>query len=231
MKKSIGPVIFVVFVVLAIAFYIFIGMKQEPVFEQESVDDGKAQVSLVVKAPETCEIGEMVTIDATGSNADAFEWLVIPATPDFRVITNGQEALFSARAPGSYTFIIAATRDGVLQPLTTIAITVLPLKIVPVVDDFTIKVKGWLPPNADPEILEKLARSFERVASANHTDVASLVKTTALSNRAILGTALPEYKDFLVAFSLHLKDNMTDATINDHVELWFSLASALRAIK
>lgn len=189
--------------------------------------------ALIIKAPETCRVGQMVTIDVTGSTADEFEWLVIPATDNFRVDTNNREALFSAEAPGTFIFIIAATRDGILLPISQITIVV-ELGIAPppdISDDFTIKVKGWLPSNADPVILEKLAKSFERVASAGHKEVADLVKTTALSNRAILGPSLLRYKTFLVAFSTHLKVNLSEATIDEHVELWFSLAAALRSIK
>ena len=80
-------------------------------------------------------------------------------------------------------------------------------------------------------ILEKLAKSFERVASAGHTDVATLVKTTALSNRGILGPDLEEWKPFLVSFSKYLKSNYAEATVEQHIELWFKLAAALRSIK
>ena len=239
MKKFNSYFLVAAAIIIAILVYLIMSTHEEPVriripditFEQE-IDDGEPTVSLIVKAPETCKVGEMVTIDATGSNADVFEWLVIPTTKNFRVITNGQEALFSAEEPGTFIFIIAATRDGILQPLYRLQVVVEPGSTpVPVHDDFTIKVKSWLPPNVDPKILEKLARSFERVASAGHKDVAVLVKTTSLSNRAILGDQMLKYKVFLVAFSAYLKANLTDATIEEHVELWFSLAATLRSMK
>lgn len=207
----------------------------EITFDQEpTVNDGQVDMQLIVKAPETCVVGEMVTIDATASNCDTFEWKVIPETNNFRVITNGQEALFCASAPGKFIFVIGGTRDGILMPLKDITVIVEASIASPLIipdDAFTIKVKSWLPTNIDPVILEKLAKSFERVASANHKDVASLVKTTALSNRGILGPQLEMYKPFLVAFSVHLKTNYTEATIDKHVELWFNLAATLRSMK
>ncbi len=243
MKKLqvIGPII--LFAILTTAVLTFVlGQKEknnikpdvEIVFNQEIIDDGETEMQLIVKAPETCVIGEMVTIDATASNCDTFEWLVIPETIDFRIITNGQEALFTSRAPGTYVFIIAGTRDGVLMPLKDITViveaSIVPLPVI--VDDvFATKVKSWLPVNTDPKILEKLAKSFERVASAGHTEVATLVKITALSNRGILGPQIAQYKSFLIAFSGHLKTNYTDATIDEHIELWFNLANVLRSIK
>lgn len=232
----------IVFIMFLVALFFFVHQNSkknhikigdtEITFEQEA--DGTPEQQLIVKAPETCVIGEMVTIDATASNCDTFEWLVIPETVDFRIITNGQEALFTSRTPGTYIFIIAGTRDGILMPLKEVTIIVegsTPLPPAIVDNAFTIMVKSWLPANANPIILERLARSFERVASIAHEDIASLVKTTSLSNQSALGVNSPQYKPFLVAFSTHLKTNLTDATIDEHVKLWFNLADILREIK
>ncbi|MEE9548681.1 MAG: hypothetical protein V3V68_04935 [Nitrosomonadaceae bacterium] len=243
MKKfSVYFPITIIFTAFLIALFFFVNRNEEKnrikigdteiTFEQE-IDDGETEMQLIVKAPETCVIGEMVTIDATASNCDTFEWLVIPETVDYRTITNGQETLFTSRVPGTYVFIIAGTRDGILLPLKDITIIVEGSAPVPVVvdDTFTITVKSWLPPGADPIILEKLAKSFERVASAGHEEVSDLVKITALSNRGILGSQLELYKPFLIAFSVHLKTNYAEATVDKHIELWFNLANVLRSIK
>ncbi|HEC75130.1 MAG TPA: hypothetical protein ENI26_12295 [Methylophaga aminisulfidivorans] len=230
----------IVFIMFLVALFFFVNRNEEKnkvkindfeiTFDQE-VDSSDMQ--LIVKAPETCVIGEMVTIDVTASNCDTYEWLVIPETVDYRTIMNGQETLFTSRTPGTYIFIIAGTRDGTLLPLKNITIiverSIAPLIIID--NTFTIKVKNWLPANASPEILEKLAKSFERVASVGHKEVADLVKITALSNRGILGAQLEEYKPFLIAFSNHLKTNYAEATIDKHIELWFNLAAVLREIK
>ena len=243
MKKLhiIATIFLFVIILITLAFFAF--RNEEPknlikindtiiTFDQE-VDDGETEMQLIVKAPETCVIGEMVTIDVTASNCDTFKWKVIPETTDFRVITNGQEALFTSRSPGKYIFVIAGTRDGILMPLKAITIiverSIAPLIIID--NTFTIKVKNWLPANASPEILEKLAKSFERVASVGHKEVADLVKITALSNRGILGSQLEEYKPFLIAFSNHLKTNYAEVTVDKHIELWFNLAAVLREIK
>lgn len=234
----------IVFIMFLVALFFFVNRNEEPknrikvndtiiTFDQE-IDDGETKMQLIVKAPETCVIGEMVTIDATASNCDTFQWLVIPETVDYRTITNGQETLFTSRTPGTYVFIIAGTRDGILLPLKNITIIVeRSVAPVPAIVDnaFTIKIKSWLPTDADPVILEKLAQSFERVASAGHKEVADLIKITALSNRGILGSQLEEYKPFLIAFSNHLKINYVEATVDKHIELWFNLAMILRRIK
>ena len=243
MKKLhiIATIFLFVIILITLAFFAFSNEAKknrikvndfEITFDQE-IDDGETEMQLIVKAPETCVIGEMVTIDVTASNCDTFKWKVIPETTDFRVITNGQEALFTSRSPGKYIFVIAGTRDGILMPLKAITIiverSIAPLIIID--NTFTIKVKNWLPANASPEILEKLAKSFERVASVGHKEVADLVKITALSNRGILGSQLEEYKPFLIAFSNHLKTNYAEVTVDKHIELWFNLAAVLREIK
>jgi len=223
----------IAFAILILGFVtygtIYYQKKTEITFNQETVD-GEPKMQLIVKAPETCAIGEMVTIDVIASNCDTFQWKVIPETKNFRVITNGQEALFCAGAPGKYIFVIAGTRDGILMPLKAITIIV-ETGAPAIINSFKIKVKSWLPANADPIMLEKLAKSFERVASAGHEEVTDLVKITALSNRGILGSHLEAYKPFLLAFSAHLKANYTEATVDKHIELWFNLAATLRSIQ
>ncbi len=101
MKKS-NVILTILFVTLVIATAVFVCKTfsnaekniirvpgVEITFEQE-IDDGETEMQLIVKAPETCVIGEMVTIDVTASNCDTFRWKIIPETTDFRVITNGQ---------------------------------------------------------------------------------------------------------------------------------------------
>ena len=239
MKKSIFITLMILFVVLLLTAAILACKEQKnvikvPIVTSDQEVDDRTEMQLIVKAPETCVIGEMVTIDLTASNCDIFRWKVIPETTDFRIIMSGQEALFTSRSPGKYIFVIAGTRDGILMPLKVITIIVEPSVVVvplPVLNTLTVKVKSWLPATHDPKILEKLAKSFERVASAGHEEVADLIKITALSNRGILGPHLEEYKPFLIAFSAHLKMNYTEATVEKHIELWFNLASALRSIK
>lgn len=181
---------------------------------------------IILQAPTTGSIGELIELDASKSNATSFIWRVIPETPNFKVIEKGKKLLFCSGEKGTYLFILAAAKrdsvDCIVHQIT--------IEGAPVIDTLTKRVRTWLPKNSDSKILEKLARSFERVASAGHTDVAVLVKTTALSNRGILGSNLEEYKPFLKALSAHLKNNYAEATIEQHLELWFKLAAALRSI-
>lgn len=188
----------------------------------------ETDAKIILEAQNECEVGELVELDASKSNANSFAWRIVPGTKNFRVIEDGKMALFCSGQPGKYLFILAAAKADTIDCVVH-TITVKPASPPPVPPDpFISKVRSWLPTNPDIVIIEKLARSFERVASAGHTDVAVLVKTTALSNRGILGTDLESYKSFLIAFSNYLKANYQDKSIEDHLELWFRMAAALR---
>ena len=197
---------------------------QEPVYD-ETFDTTDAKI--ILNAPSTGSIGELIELDASKSSATSFTWRVIPETPNFKIIEKGKKLLFCSGETGTFLFIIAAAkRDSVDCIVHTIII-----KGAPVINTLVKRVRSWLPKNSDSKILEKLAKSFERVASAGHTDVAVLVKTTALSNRGILGSDLEEWTPFLQSLSAYLKENYIEATVEDHLELWFKLAAALRSLK
>ena len=198
---------------------------QMPIYSDDTMDNTDAKI--VLSAPITGLVGELIELDASKSSATSFTWRVIPGTSNFRIIENGRKALFCSGKPGTYLFILAAAkRDSVDCVVHRIVI-----KGAPVINSLAARVKAWLPNDADPVILEKLAKSFERVASAGHTDVPLLVKTTALSNRGILGSDLNEYTPFLKSLSSYLKTNMAEASVEAHIELWFELASVLRSLK
>ncbi len=184
-----------------------------------------AKISLT--APTTCKIGELIELDASSSIASSFTWRVIPETPNFRIIERGKKALFCSESSGKYLFVLAAVNQNTVDCKIHVIVVGLKVKIK-VTNSFNQKIRSWLPDDSDPKIVEKLAKSFERVAAAGHNDITILVKVTALSNRGILGSDLVKYKPFLVAFSDYLKDNYANENIEKHIELWFMIASALR---
>ena len=184
------------------------------------------KAEIVVDAPSFAEIGELVTLDASSSTTP-FSWYFVSEDADFKIIENGKKAVFCARKLGDYTFILTAANGSNVVKVIKVRLQKPVIVVTTILDEIT----KWLPKNADPTTIEKVARSFERVASAGHTDIGMLVKTTAASNRAILGDNLEEWKPFLVAFSKYLKTNLKDKDIDVHVEIWFKLASALRDVK
>ncbi len=214
-----------IIIIIALLPLLLLYLPTKKVIFSQSPNNAK----IILTALEECEVGELVELDASQSNANSFSWRVVPGTKNFRVIEEGKRALFCSGQPGKYLFILAAAKQDTIDCIIH-TILVKPAAPPPTPPDpFISKVKSWLPVNSDSVIIEKLARSFERVASAGHTDVSILVKTTALSNRGILGPDLESYKPFLIAFSNYLKANYQDKSIEDHLELWFRMAAALRS--
>lgn len=195
---------------------------QEPVFEQDIAYVSNAKIDLI--APTEVQIGELVILDASNSEAVSFIWKVIPETRDFQIIDDGRRAFFTSRRAGTYLFVVAAAKaDGVDCVIHEIQVIGNPT----IEDEFTILVKSWLPPNPDFRVLQALARSF--TASTSTEDVATLVKQTSVANQAVLGNKLALYKPFLMKFSEYLKQNYSDKSLEEHVTLWLKLAETLRS--
>jgi len=70
--------------------------------------------SAAIEAKETASVGELIRLRATGTEATAYSWVVVPPTEDFEAI--GDRAFLSARGPGQFTIVLAiATTEGVEQ--------------------------------------------------------------------------------------------------------------------
>lgn len=67
-------------------------------------------VGIVLTAPEQCEVGELVRIDATSSDVDSLTWDILPPTPDFEVIN--KRAFFSGRKKGEWLVVVAGAKGG-----------------------------------------------------------------------------------------------------------------------
>lgn len=179
---------------------------------------------IILDAQDECEVGELVTLDASASSAKTFIWQVIPETKNFVVIEDGARAFFSSSTSGEYLIILAGADDNRVGCVTH-KLTV--LGEPEILDPFTTLVKSWLPENSDPELLKALSRSFEESAKAN--DVESLIKATAVANRAVLGVNLDTYKPFLVAFSTYLRVEYQSKSFEEHQQLWRNIARILKS--
>lgn len=171
-------------------------------------------------APAEAQIGELVTLDASNSEAVSFVWKVIPKTQDFKIIDDGKRAFFTSRKAGVYLFVVAAAKDD------TVDCVIHEIRVT-VEDEFMLMVKSWLPAQPDPKILQALARSF--IASTNTEDVDTLIKQTSVANQAVLGNKLTQYKPFLIKLSKYLKQNYSDKSLDEHITLWLKLAETLKS--
>lgn len=216
----------VVIIIAIIAFFSFLSFQEEKkeivpeiIFEEKEIIKEKEIISLV--APIDCEIGELVVLDASASKAVSFEWKVKPKTPNFIIIENGKRAFFSSPRSGVFLFVVAGAKGDevgcVLHEISVIGTVIL--------DEFTTLIRNWLPKDSNPLLLNALSRSFKE--SSNAKDIETLIKTTSVANRAVLGKNLEQYKSFLIAFSNYLQKNYQNATLEEHQELWLKIAAAL----
>lgn len=206
---------------------------------QESVDivvpsQPSDQANIVLVAPNSARVGELVRLDVTGSTAASYKWLVVPPSQDFEVYDSGRKAVFSARMPGEYVFVIAAACGDTVDVIRHVIIVRGPPPM-PTSD----ALNEWIPfwaytynlPSAEASLL---AASFEEVAARDDLETPEeWIKATSESNRAALGDKLAIWKPILDKIGEVLLKKAQDGSLmtpEQHKALWLEIASGLRKI-
>lgn len=204
---------------------------------QEGDEDGKAKI--VIAAPKTGEVGELIRLDVTGSKAQSFKWILVPESVDFEVYDEGRRAVFSARTAGKYMFIVACASEGSVDVAThTVVIGNSPDNPPPPpTPELTAQIVGWC---ADAKVskdeAKSLASSFRSVASSIaagvNTTPEDITKATSDANRAALGDALDSWIPVLKQIQGVLRAAAESGklqTASQHQEMWTAIAEALEA--
>ena len=218
----------------------------QAVCDDEKIAAQSDVAEVVMRAQEEAEVGELVRFDLTGSVAQSFKWLMVPAMVDFETYNDGQSAVFSARKAGSYMFVVACAYDGtvdiaILTVVVKGAVTpdgaTYPEIALPQVDaslgDWTAY---WCAANRRPkEEAKRLAASFENVATQIAAgviqDPSEIIAATAAANRAALGDSLPSWMPVLEQLQAKMKERADEgklSTTDEHREVWLSIAKGLR---
>jgi hypothetical protein len=180
-----------------------------------------------IKSINQAEVGQLVVLTADGGSA--YQWLVLPTTTNIKVIEEGRSLVFSATKEGTYTFICAMTKNGKVKLLVHTLVVGKGSPVDPEdTTSFSSTVKSWLPAGYSKEAALKLAHSLELAATSRQEDVASLIKITSISNRAALGEDIKAWEPFLKSFSEYCKNNLKDKPLEDHINVWLSVAAALK---
>lgn len=195
---------------------------------EEAVD-----AKVVIEAPSRGRVGELIRFDVSQSVADSVKWLLVPGSADFESYDDGRRAVFSARAPGDYMFIIAVAKGGSVDVIThTVKVEGPPQK--PESQSLADWVPYWLYPVQLPrEEALRLAESFEDVA-ARITALSTpkgVIEATAEANRAALGDSLDSWKPILVKIQSALANRARAGTLTtpeQHRETWREIAAGLR---
>jgi len=212
--------------------------------EEVAVQGDVAEV--VMQAQEEAEVGELVRLDLTGSVAQSFKWLMVPAMVDFEDYNDGKKAVFSARKAGSYMFVVACAYEGTVDVVIhTIVVTgptapdgaTYPEVVLPQVNaPMNEWVTYWCAANRRPkEEAKRLVASFENVATQIAAgviqDPGEIIAATAVANRAALGDTLPSWMPVLEQLQAKMKEQ-ADAgsltTADEHRATWLLIAKWLR---
>jgi len=207
---------------------------------------------IVVNAPSMGDIGELIRFDLSDSVAESFKWLCVPESVDFEIYDNGRRAVFSARTPGEYMFIVACAYQGTVDITTHIVIITGtdPAPLPPGPDNnypaVPKPVDGaslmeWLPYwcsiiQCPKDETMKLAASFESVAATIvagvNTTPQEIVEATSKANRQALGESITAWMPVLQNLQGALKtrsETGTCVTAEQHAEAWRDIAGGLRA--
>lgn len=197
--------------------------------------DDPAEAKLVLVAPHSVRVGELVRFDVSGSTADNFKWKVSAVSlKDFEVYDAGARAVFSARVAGEYQFIVACGVKGGSVDVVTHVVTVLGPPPMPQSDALT----DWIPywnwnldlPRAE---IEALADSFEEIAANadEFDDIGDFIKATAKASRKILGARVEVWKPILDKVGANLSEKAETGAMTSTEECreeWRRVAEGLR---
>jgi len=220
---------------------------QEVVYTDDDGCDPQVDgAKIVIHAPETAKVGELVRFDVSASKANSFKWILVPESVDFEVYSEGRRAVFSAREEGEYMFIVACAYEGTVDVKTH---TVIVGKPGPDPSDYPkvprpdseAGVVEWIPYWCSLTLrprdeVVRLAESFEGVAATIaagvHTTPDEIIKATGEANRQALEDSVEEWKPFLLSLQNEFKKQANAGTLvspEQHAEMWREVAAGLRA--
>jgi hypothetical protein len=203
-----------------------------PVVQQIDEQVATSHALIVVEAPTKGRVGELIRFDLTNSTATQIKWKLVPDVVDFESYDEGQKAVFSARAPGEYMFIIAAAMNGTVDVVThTVTIQGPPKE--PTTPDLSLWVPYWLYPlQLDKAEALALAQGFEATA-ARITPLSTpkgIIEATAEANREALGGSISAWRPFLTKLQSAMKNRAKQGllqTPEQHKEMWLEIARGL----
>lgn len=96
------------------------------------------EIDIVLDGEERVSLGQLVTLDASATDADTFRWTLVGGGEGlYRVDSNGKVVYFSAGTPGDYVFVLACAKSSDEGPLLEVA-------------EHVVSVEGPLPPTQPP---------------------------------------------------------------------------------
>lgn len=205
------------------------GYADAPTMAQQSVTPPE----IVLVAPTRGRVGELIRFDLTKTKADSIKWLLKPSSADFESYDEGRKAVFSARTPGEYMFIIAVAKGGQVNVIThTIKIEGPPKK--PTTPDLTQWIPYWLYPLQLPkEEALTLAQAFEDTANriTPLSTAEGIIEATREATHAALGTNTSAWSPLMAKLKSAMQNRAKEGkliTPEQHKEMWLEISHGLR---
>ena len=204
-----------------------------PSAEVTAAPDEQAEAKIVLVAPTSARIGELVRLDASGSVATEIKWKLSPGSVDFEVYDAGARAVFSARQAGEYRFIVACAKGDTVDFVEHI-VKVLGPPPMPQTDSLTDWIPYWnWTLNLPKAEIEALAASFEEVAANadESDDIGDFIKATAKASRVALGDRIEAWKPILDKVGANLSEKAETGAMTSSEECraeWLKVAEGLR---
>lgn len=210
------------------------------ILHQDDVVQPDHIAHIVIKAQDTAEVGELVRFDLSASAAQSYKWILVPESVDFETYRDGEAAVFSARKPGEYMFIVACAYNGsvdVATHIVTVGGGIIPDVSKPdAVAGLDKWAVYWCSTNELPsDEAMRLAGSFEAVSAQIAAGVlqkaSEIITATADANRKALGDSLPEWMPVLRELQAAMKRKAELGellTPDQHRVLWKEIADGLR---
>ena len=186
------------------------------------------KAKIVLHTPKSACVGELVRFDASESVADEFRWLLIPDSVDFEVYAGGKKAVFSARTPGDYRFVLAVAKGGTVDVVSFVVHVGSPLT------PSDASLAHWVPYWAYGLQLKggaKLAANFRKVASELPATPQEWIKRTKELNKAS-GVDLEAWGPVLDKIGAACSKRAEAGTLKtpeQHRALWLEIAEGLDA--
>jgi hypothetical protein len=199
------------------------------------------QPAIQIKAPRTCEVGELVRIDMNKSTVTTtVVLLTIPGlktTTDFEMIEQGKRAFFSSRRPGEYLIIVAGAKDNepyiYYQRLTVKGIKG-ELEPTPATPDLASDCEEWmgLVEDYDGKTIHTMAVAmvFRKLADQADVTVDNMLEASAVANSAVLGEDLTHWLPFFDKLGEKLDEYSSSgklSTRDDYRRAWLAIAEGI----
>lgn len=191
------------------------------------------QAKIVLVAPTSARIGELVRLDVSESNADSFKWLLVPDSVDFLVFDSGKRAVFSGREEGEYQIVVGCAKGNTIDFIIH-TIKVVGPPALPTSGSFAELIPYWMWVTPFPtEECTALADSFGAIAARvdELQEPGNWIKATAEANHEALGTRIDAWGVVLDKIGAELAKKAEAGELNtpeDHQRVWLEIAEGLR---